>query len=106
MLCVLDVNETLLDVAALDDFFADLAGDVAARREWFELLVHHAMALTAAGRYRPFGEIAAACLVPVVAARGGTGAPGHQRGLGERLRRPAAPPGGGGGGGPAARGRG
>jgi 2-haloacid dehalogenase len=92
MLCVLDVNETLLDVAALDDFFVDLAGDVAARRAWFDLLIHHAMALTAAGRYRPFGEIAAACLVPVVAAHGGTATPGHQRELGERLRRLPAHP--------------
>jgi hypothetical protein len=43
MLCV-------LDVAALDDFSVDLAGDVAARREWFDLLIHHAAVAGAVGR--------------------------------------------------------
>ena len=59
MLCVFDVNETLLDLAALDEFFADLTGAPEARREWFGLLIHSALTLTAARRYRPFGEIAA-----------------------------------------------
>jgi 2-haloacid dehalogenase len=92
VLCVLDVNETLLDVGVLDDFFVDLAGAIDARREWFDLLIHHALAVTAAGGYRPFGEIAGACLVPVVAAHGGTATPEHQRELGERLRRLPAHP--------------
>lgn len=86
MLCVFDVNETLLDLTALDDFFADLTGDPAARREWFDLMIHSALALTAARRYRPFGQIAAACLAPIAAARGRAVTSGHQRELGERLR--------------------
>lgn len=92
MLCVFDVNETLLDLAALDDFFADLTGDSAARREWFDLMIHNALALTAARDYRPFGQIAAACLPPIVASRGRTATPGHRRELGERLRRLPAHP--------------
>ena len=87
MLCVFDVNETLLDLAALDEFFADLTGAPEARREWFGLLIHSALTLTAARRYRPFGEIAAVSL-PVVAARYGcTATPAHQREIGARLRR-------------------
>ncbi|UJW31574.1 haloacid dehalogenase type II [Saccharothrix sp. AJ9571] len=92
MLCVFDVNETLLDLAALDDFFADLTGDPAARRDWFDLMIHNALALTAARDYRPFGQIAAACLPPIAATRGRTATPEHQRELGDRLRRLPAHP--------------
>lgn len=87
MLCVFDVNETLLDLAALDDFFAGLTGTPAARREWFGLMLHSALTLTAARQYRTFGEIGAACLLPVVAAHGGSATPDHQRELAERMRR-------------------
>lgn len=92
MLCVFDVNETLLDLAAFDDFFAEVTGDPAARREWFDLLIHNALVLTAAHGYRPFGEIAGAALVPVAAAHGRQITPEHQRELGERLRRLPAHP--------------
>lgn len=92
MLCVFDVNETLLDLAALDEFFARLTGTPRARQEWFGLLIRSALTLTAARSYRPFGEIAAAGL-PVVAARYGRTATGDdQRELGERLRRLPAHP--------------
>jgi 2-haloacid dehalogenase len=33
LLCVFDVNETLLDLAALDGFFADLTGTPEARKK-------------------------------------------------------------------------
>jgi 2-haloacid dehalogenase len=92
MLCVFDVNETLLDLAALDEFFIDLTGDPGARREWFELMIHNALVVTAAGGYRPFGEIATACLPPVVARHGGTTTAEHQRELAERMRRLPAHP--------------
>jgi 2-haloacid dehalogenase len=86
VLCVFDVNETLLDLAALDGFFAEVTGTPAARAEWFDLLIHNALTLTAAGAYRPFGQIAAACL-PVVAACHGRSAPAdRQRELGDRIR--------------------
>ncbi|AEK44210.1 haloacid dehalogenase [Amycolatopsis mediterranei S699] len=92
MLCVFDVNETLLDLAALDDFFAGLTGDPSARRDWFDLMIHNALALTAARSYQPFGKIAAACLPAIAATRGRTATPEHQRELGERLRRLPAHP--------------
>jgi len=92
VLCVFDVNETLIDLSALDDFFADLTGDPGARREWFDMLIHNALAITATGGYRPFGEIAAACLPPIAATYGRTAGPDSQRELGERLRRLPAHP--------------
>lgn len=92
MLCVFDVNETLLDLAALDEFFTELTGTPQARPEWFSLLIYNALTLTAARAYRPFAEIAAACLPPVAARHGRTATPDHQRELGERLRRLPAHP--------------
>jgi 2-haloacid dehalogenase len=92
VLCVFDVNETLLDLAALDDFFAELTGDPAARREWFDLMIHNALALTSADGYRPFGEIAMACLPPVATAYGRAASRDHQRELGQRLRQLPAHP--------------
>jgi 2-haloacid dehalogenase len=83
---VFDVNETLLDLAALDEFFADLTGSPEARREWFDLMIHNALTLTAARDYRPFGQIAAACLPPVAARHGRAATARHQRELGERMR--------------------
>ncbi|HLI35783.1 MAG TPA: haloacid dehalogenase type II [Streptosporangiaceae bacterium] len=92
MLCVFDVNETLLDLAALDGFFTELTGTPEARPEWFSLMIHSALTLTAARTYRPFGEIAAACLAPVAARHGRTATRDHQRELGERLRQLPAHP--------------
>ncbi|HYZ57499.1 MAG TPA: haloacid dehalogenase type II [Streptosporangiaceae bacterium] len=87
-----DVNETLLDLTALDGFFTELTGTPEARPEWFNLMIHSALTLTAARTYRPFGEIAAACLPPVAARYGHTATHDHQRELGERLRRMPAHP--------------
>lgn len=52
-----DVNETLLDLAVLDGFFARLTGTPRARQEWFSLMIHSALTLTAARAYRPFGVV-------------------------------------------------
>lgn len=86
MLCVFDVNETLLDLAALDEFFVDLTGAAGARQEWFQSMIHTALTLTAAREYRPFGEIGAACLQPVAARHGRTATADQQREVGERMR--------------------
>jgi 2-haloacid dehalogenase len=92
VLCVFDVNETLLDLSALDEFFAEVTGDPATRREWFDLMIHNALVVTATGGYRPFGQLAAACLPIVAAARGRTATSAQQRELGERMRRLPAHP--------------
>lgn len=38
--CVFDVNETLLDMAALDPHFERLFGDATARGRWFGQFQH------------------------------------------------------------------
>jgi 2-haloacid dehalogenase len=50
-----DVNETLLDLSALDTHFARIFGDARARREWFGLMLQSAFLFTVTGPYRPFG---------------------------------------------------
>lgn len=67
--CVFDVNETLLDVAALDPFFARLFGDSAARQEWFEQMIQSALTSTVTQTYVPFGTIGGAALKMVAARR-------------------------------------
>lgn len=59
---VLDVNETLLDLSALDPLFERLLGSSDARPDWFARVLVSAMTLTACGHYRPFDEVAAAAL--------------------------------------------
>jgi 2-haloacid dehalogenase len=59
---VFDVNETLLDIAALEPLFLRLFGDGAVLREWFAQLVVYAQAATLAGRYAPFGALGAGVL--------------------------------------------
>ncbi|MEQ8798780.1 MAG: haloacid dehalogenase type II [Salinisphaeraceae bacterium] len=59
---VFDVNETLLDLAALDPVFADLFGDAGVRREWFALLLRWSMVTSLTGAYRDFTKLGAASL--------------------------------------------
>jgi 2-haloacid dehalogenase len=55
-----DVNETLLDLAGLDE--PVFGGDAALRRRWFSQTLQSALVLTVLGGYRPFGEVAAGAL--------------------------------------------
>ncbi len=68
----LDVNETLLDLAALDPLFADLLGGDGQeqRRTWFRRMLHAALTLTAAGAYEQFGALGGAALRDLAAERG------------------------------------
>ncbi len=59
---VFDVNETLLDLRALDPTFERLFGDAAIRRQWFGLVLRNAMALTITGDYEDFIAVGAASL--------------------------------------------
>lgn len=61
-ICVFDVNETLLDLRALDPLFERAFGDTGARRAWFAQMLQSAFVATITGEYRPFGEIGAAAL--------------------------------------------
>jgi len=68
MLCVFDVNETLLDLAAMDG----LVGGPELRREWFGLAIHTVLTVTATGGYRDFAGIAGEAATEVAARHGRT----------------------------------
>jgi 2-haloacid dehalogenase len=60
--CVFDVNETLLDLAALDGQFERLFGERGVRQAWFGQLLQSAMVSTVTGAYSDFGTIGRAAL--------------------------------------------
>ena len=60
--CVFDVNETLLDLAALDGEFERLFGDRGVRVAWFGQLLQSAMVATITDRYTDFGTVGRAAL--------------------------------------------
>lgn len=59
---VFDVNETLLDLSALNAPFQKYFGDAAIKSLWFSQLLQTAMATTLSERYHDFGTIARAAL--------------------------------------------
>ncbi len=60
--CVFDVNETLLDLGALDPHFERAFGDAGVRRAWFQQLLQSAFVATITGAYSDFGAVGAAAL--------------------------------------------
>ncbi len=60
--CVFDVNETLLDLGALDPHFEQVFGDAGVRRSWFLQVLQSAFVATITGAYSDFGAIGAAAL--------------------------------------------
>lgn len=60
--CVFDVNETLLDLAALDPHFERAFGDASVRKQWFNQVIQSAFVATITDAYTTFGEAAAAAL--------------------------------------------
>jgi 2-haloacid dehalogenase len=67
---VFDVNETLLDLSALDPHFQRVFGDAAVRVEWFQTLLQSAFLTTITGPYKPFGEHFRAALAITALRRG------------------------------------
>jgi len=67
---VFDVNETLLDLRALDPEFQRVFGDAAVRREWFGQLLQSALVTIATNTYTDFGTIAGGALDMIAARRG------------------------------------
>ena len=59
---VFDVNETLLDLAAMDPHFERVFGDAAVRRDWFNQMIQSALVATVTGAYSQFGALAMAAL--------------------------------------------
>lgn len=72
--CVFDVNETLLDLGALDPHFERVFGDAGVRRTWFLQLLQSALVSTVTGVYSDFGTVGAAAL-EMVAEREGVDLP-------------------------------
>ena len=60
--CVFDVNETLLNLGALDSHFERIFGDASVRRAWFGQVLHSALVATVTGAYSDFGTIGGAAL--------------------------------------------
>jgi 2-haloacid dehalogenase len=67
---VFDVNETLLDLTALDPHFELLFGDASVRREWFGQFLQSALVATVTNAYTPFGQIGLSALDMLAARRG------------------------------------
>jgi 2-haloacid dehalogenase len=59
---VFDVNETLLDITALEPVFAHVFGDPRALREWFGQLVTYSMTLTLSDVYTDYFSLGEAVL--------------------------------------------
>lgn len=89
---VFDVNETLLDLAALRDPFARAFGDAAPLGEWFARLLHASLAATLTDSYEDFASIGRRAL-EAAAARRGVDLPDADRDaiLGTMRRLPAHP---------------
>lgn len=68
-LLVLDVNETLSDVAALGARFADVGAPAALATPWFTGVLRDGFVLTILGGSRPFAEVAADGLRTVLSAQ-------------------------------------
>jgi 2-haloacid dehalogenase len=67
---VCDVNETLLDVGALEPHFKQAFGDGRALQEWFANVLLYSEVATLAGPYSDFASIGGAALDMVASARG------------------------------------
>lgn len=67
---VFDVNETLLDLRALDPLFEKHFGDAKMRGEWFTQVLMTSMTMTLVGDYSDFASVGAAALGMVAERRG------------------------------------
>jgi 2-haloacid dehalogenase len=65
-----DVNETLLDLRALDEPFERVFGDAATRTQWFGQLLQSALVATVTDAYSDFGTVGRAALQMVAGRRG------------------------------------
>lgn len=65
MILVFDVNETLLDLGALDPHFAHIFGEAAVKQLWFGQLLQLALVATITDAYTDFATLGDAALVMV-----------------------------------------
>jgi 2-haloacid dehalogenase len=69
-ICVFDVNETLLDLKALDPHFERVFGDAAVRGQWFGQFIQSALVTIVTDSYVPFGTVGAAAFDMIAERRG------------------------------------
>jgi 2-haloacid dehalogenase len=67
---IFDVNETMLDLGALDPLFVHWFGDPMTRKAWFAQTLHFALTLAATREFRSFGEASGASLEGIAQRRG------------------------------------
>ena len=84
--CVFDVNETLLDLTALDPYFERVFGDPGVRRLWFAQLLQSALVATVTDAYSEFASIGGAALEMVAARTNVDVSDADKRALGEAMR--------------------
>jgi 2-haloacid dehalogenase len=89
---VFDVNETLLDLNALNPHFERIFGDAAVRGQWFAQFIQSAFVTVMTNAYEPFGKIGGAALDMVAARRGITLAPDDKKIISETISRLPAHP--------------
>jgi 2-haloacid dehalogenase len=82
---IFDVNETLLDIAALEPMFKRLFDDPLVLREWFAQLILYSQAMTLSGLYTPFDKLASGTLSMVAATRGMKVSQADTAELGDRI---------------------
>ena len=68
--CVFDVNETLLDLGALDGHFERVFGDAGARPAWFDRFLQLWLTDMVTGAYEEFGTVAGLALGMLAEERG------------------------------------
>ena len=68
--CVFDVNETLLDLGALDPHFERVFGDASMRQAWFGQFLTLWLTEMVTGEYKDFGTIGGGALVMVAERQG------------------------------------
>jgi 2-haloacid dehalogenase len=89
---VFDVNETLLDLAAMDPHFQRIFGDAGVRLAWFDQMIQSALVATVTGAYSQFGAHARAALA-MTAERAGVGlGDGDREAIAAQMRRLPAHP--------------
>jgi 2-haloacid dehalogenase len=60
--CVFDVNETLLDLGALNPHFERIFGDASTRQAWFGQFLALWLTEMVTGKYKDFGTIGGGAL--------------------------------------------
>jgi 2-haloacid dehalogenase len=87
-----DVNETLLDLAAMDPHFERIFGDAGVRVTWFNQMISSALVATVTGAYHRFGAHAMAALAMTADQAGVELADDDQQAVADQLRRLPAHP--------------